>query len=100
MARHKHADVIIAYAEGKEIQHRRIDALDGEWTTPLGLHNLNSGVYDWRVKPEKKKFWLNIYSNGSKAAYDSRESADERCGLSISPRIACIEVEYEEGQGL
>jgi hypothetical protein len=52
--------------------------------------------------PEKLKGWINIYPYVCGAEYRfsyylSRESADAGAG---SDRIACIQVEFEQGEGL
>ena len=44
---------------------------------------------------EKKVSYLNLHSNGSGIVYPSREQADQ---YNSCTRIACIRVEYEEGQ--
>lgn len=61
MTRHKHYDVIVAYAEGKQIQWR--DLYSDVWvdvSRPVFLENLQ-----YRVKPEEKNFWYRncIYRN-------------------------------------
>lgn len=50
-------------------------------------------------RPVKHKWFLNIYSNSDFYAtlFFTREEADERGG---SDRLACIEVEFQEGEGL
>ena len=51
--KHKHADVLIAIAEGKEVwcEHDGIKNLEPE----LELMNpLTHPTYDWRIKPEPK----------------------------------------------
>jgi hypothetical protein len=48
--RHKHADVIIAWAEGKTVQL----LLDCGWTDILSIHNpLWTDDIEYRVKPEE-----------------------------------------------
>ena len=46
----------------------------------------------------KRKFvkWMNVYRTGDVAAHDTEESANRRW----QGRIACIRVEFEEGDGL
>ena len=52
-------DVVTAFANGKEIECRRqnksemwFPVLDPEW---------NFEVYEYRVKPKPRRFWLNLY---------------------------------------
>ena len=55
--RHKHADVIMAWAEGAEIEYR--SHIDGGWmvtSEPRWLEN-----YEYRVKPPAKKFRVALF---------------------------------------
>jgi len=48
--------------------------------------------------PEKRELWLNIYPNTYLiGAYETRTDADN---WASSDRIACVRVEYTEGEGL
>jgi hypothetical protein len=89
--------IIQAFALGKVIEFRT--ANNSEWLVvkmPTWLDNC-----DYRIKPEKKKAWVNVYNwKMVPCSYDissTKEQADNRASPS---RIACIEIEYEEGQGL
>jgi len=46
---------------------------------------------------ERDECWVNIYPAGTPAAHSTRELADKYAG---HDRIACVRVEYEEGEGL
>ena len=68
---------------------------DGEHTTELDLVNT----------PQKHVLWLNCYSGTGGTVrhadwHDSREDADHWGAASCNRRIACIKVEFEEGEGL
>ncbi len=47
--------------------------------------------------PRTGKLWLNVYSDSDLYLYETRESADRHAG---SDRLACVEVNWTEGQGL
>ena len=50
---------------------------------------------------EKKVMWVNVYKNGSTAVYLSRVHADDcQHAFGSGNRIACVKVEYEDGEGL
>ena len=49
--------------------------------------------------PERKRGWINIYENGDIFLHPSRILADDSMRTDRK-RIACIEIEYEEGEGL
>jgi hypothetical protein len=93
--------IIAAFAEGKTIQ-----LLQDKWED-IDAHNdigFNCEPSRYRIKPEKKSFWLNIYEHAaSTVAHPSKVSADSCAKDAASyggKRIACVEVTYEEGQGL
>ena len=55
--KHKWYDVIVAWAEGKEIQFRPMGKSDHIWSNyPLqkSSPDFNIETYEWRIKPEKK----------------------------------------------
>lgn len=66
--RHKHADILIAIAEGKTVQYR-CNGLEGvgtwnEWESTRALSPLWCAEdYEWRVKPEVKKIKIVTYIN-------------------------------------
>ena len=70
-----------AYGGGKAAQH------DTEWDL-------------MPPKPEKHVRWVNIYPDGFHAGiWPSREHADNGAATT-DRRIACIRIEYHEGEGL
>lgn len=93
--------VIIAFAEGKQIQFRHKRG-NGEWENHtfgerLGFHD----DHDYRIKPEKKVFeqWINVYPNNV-VNHKSKGDAD---GSACSTRLVCLHIKqeyYEEGEGL
>lgn len=107
---HKHAEVIKAWADGEMIQWRNGPSMNwhdydvdehpyGPWSDSEEWKNAG-----WRIKPEKKTGWLAI-SKGLNSSF-SLLSADEaksqlvnNCG-GVIECIACIQIEYTEGEGL
>lgn len=96
MARHKHADVIHAWAEGEKIQYRLDD--DDVW------HDVKDPAWSernqYRVKPKtvKREGWVNIYPSNAYTAYigyafKTQEEADSN---ENDGRAACIRIEWEE----
>lgn len=49
------------------------------------------------VKP-KRVVWLNVYPGGHAYWHSSRVEAEKGAGAGAHRRIACIRVEFEEGQ--
>jgi hypothetical protein len=72
--RHKHADILIAIAEGKEVQWR-ISGDDGWFEAEFKPYTpLTNPNFEWRIKPEPKPDvveFLNIYRGG----YKTKEEA-------------------------
>lgn len=94
---HKHADVLRAIADGKAVQVWS-NCYD-EWLDHVSIQDSNPLTkpnWVWRVKPEKKKVWINIYPLTCHF-HESKELARKH---SHGGRIACVEIEYEEGEGL
>lgn len=52
--RHKHADLIIAWANGAKIQYRDPDYSDGEWDETT--HPTWSEYKEYRIKPKTMKY--------------------------------------------
>lgn len=69
--------------------------------TPDGKTNNNS-KWDLINIPEKHTRWINIFPTGHNSEnYKTKEEADRIYnGVNISKRIACIKIEFEEGEGL
>lgn len=94
--RHKHADVIIAWANGAEIQF--FD--DGEW---IDCHENGPRWHEemrYRIKPKivKREGWVNVYPSMSYAAYigyvfETQEAADRN---KDDGRQATVRIEWEE----
>jgi hypothetical protein len=86
--------VIQAFAEGKTIQSL---LGSGEWkdaTDPIFMY----GAERYRIKPEPKEIWLNIYADLlSDCAHKTKEEANRSAA---AHRIACVKVTYTEGEGL
>jgi hypothetical protein len=93
--RHKHADVIIAWANGEEIEYK----WHGEWHD--WDNNSTPSFYEeceYRIKPKrvKKEGWVNVYPDnyfGEIARiFPTEYLAREYTSLSV----ACIRIEWEE----
>ena len=66
--------IIQAFAEGKEIQV--YNKIKGEWFDSSDIPSFSCGI-DYRIKPEPKYVWLNIYGVGTSAfVFTSRSEAD------------------------
>jgi hypothetical protein len=92
-----------AFAEGKTIQYQ---APSGMWMDDPCFNPWAHNEVIYRIKPEKKKGWIAISREKSRdkgiicsLLYETREEAIQSMSI-YNQAIACIEIEYEEGQGL
>lgn len=85
---HKHRDVIIAWANGAQIQF-----LDGDkW---INCHDHAPRWHEemrYRVKPKivKREGWVNVYR---RHIHETKDQAD---ASSAPGKITCIRIEWEE----
>lgn len=93
---HKHRDVIIAWANGEEVQSRLI----GTKTWDDICHPRWSDSQEYRIKPKivKREGWVNVYPSNAYTAYigyvfETQEAADRNKG---DGRQATIRIEWEE----
>jgi hypothetical protein len=100
--KHPYAEILHAIADGVEVESRR-KGIDTEWVKFRPENTIAPFVGDhreWRIKPQPKTgtFWVNVYPDGPGCVWGTRVEAD------ASPygknRIACIEVQWTEGEGL
>lgn len=80
------------YYEHKKKWEIRIWFENGGWFLKRGCQQ------DLVDVPVKHTSWINVYGHRSTHwSYKTKEAADKGAGYD---RIACIKVEYEEGEGL
>jgi hypothetical protein len=93
---HKYADAVKGWADGKQIQCRFIG---GGWPwedyVREGVPSFDHTELEWRVKPMTHVRWVNIYQETG--SYATRWDADT---FAASSRIACLRIEFTEGEGL
>ena len=100
MPRHKHADVIIAWANGEEIECRM--AVGNEWMPCTQTTHQFSDLNEYRIKPKivKREGWVNVYRSLSERIlwagaqiYETKEEASKGIHQDF---VACIHIEWEE----
>lgn len=74
MAEHKHAAVLRAIADGKEVQWL---SSSGEWMDAYGfsLNPLAADCFEWRVKPEPKPDVVRYYACAYASGFNSLDGA-------------------------
>ena len=81
-----------AFAEGKDVQYQNFV---GNWVTLASIGE-SEQPERYRIKPEPIVRYVNLYPKLQDAnLYLTRDMADRYPHLS---RIACIRIEFEEGQ--
>lgn len=96
---HKHADVLIAIAEGKQVQYMSPSVHKWVTSPPHTSGNpINFPEYEWRIKPELITVWINVYPDYFHIVrYENKEEADK---VASPYRIACTKLTYTPGEGL
>lgn len=95
---HKHRDVIIAWANGEEIEGRIEGCCD--WYPIFSESPAWKEEYEFRIKPKivKREGWVNIHRDKDviwigAPIYITKEEADFN---KTNSRIACTRIEWEE----
>ena len=95
--RHKHADVIIAWAEGKDVQVW--DKLHNEWRNVDSDAVYFTAGYEYRIKPPTKKYRVALFKDvfsGNTNTADDQEAAECYEAHPAFVRWLTDWVEYEE----
>lgn len=91
--RHKHADVIHAWAEGAEVQCKR----EGRWETDFDPNFFDS--LEYRIKPKTGKYRVAIFKSSSdgKIFTDTEDFEEKRnlCELNDFIRYLTDWIEYD-----
>lgn len=102
MPRHKHADAIIAWANGEEIQYKGNFGMWTDWDSKGQMGPTFHPDSEYRIKPKivKREGWVNIYRNLSERIlwagaqiYETKEEASKGIHQDF---VACIRIEWEE----
>ena len=98
--------VMEALLAGKKVKYFFNDK-DGNfsplsWSNEFGIVDNEGDQYSlygdsFEIIEPKREIWVNVYDEDYGKGHPSREDADLRCG---NGRIACIRVEFTEGEGL
>jgi len=91
--KHKHYDVIVAWAAGEEIEFKSTECANWQNWKQNHAPSFHPDL-EWRIKPKrvKKEGWVNVYKDDNRFS-GSKEEADEKAAPS---RIACVRIEWEE----
>ena len=97
--RHKHADVIIAWAEGKDVQ--LWDSDNQKWLDVVVEVPTFMAEYKYRIKPPTKKYRVSLFRKYKDdellvVAANSQETADNYESMPDFVRWITDWIEYEE----
>ena len=84
MTEHKHAEVLRAIADGREVQRKH---RNGTWHTPESADDNPIYYYleEWRIKPEPRtprRIWLPQYEGTGVDGYATEEQCERACSCS------------------
>ena len=68
--------VIAAHRDGKKIQCQSKDGRDNWFDTPDPVWDF--AFCDYRIKPEPREWWVNVYPGGDSYWYETKEAADKQ----------------------
>lgn len=78
------APIITAFGEGKAIQAKHIR--NDRWEDVNLLDLENNSDWEYRIKPEPREFWVNIYEDGDIFIHPSKEKALQNAGSKRIPQ--------------
>jgi len=92
--KHKHYDVIVAWAAGEEIEFKR----PGHLWQYAGQSPTWGADNEYRIKPKrvKKEGWVNVYPGNFLCYFHSKVHADKSDEVGKDKRVACVHIEWEE----
>ena len=82
--------IMQAFAEGKEIQFRRVGVLD--WVAMKDYETLVNDSVEMRLKPEPREWWFIQCDWSSSVLYSSKKSVENICGRGLGTIIHVREV--------
>jgi len=107
--KHKHAEVIKAWADGAEIEYRYLSNISHDWTEWKPMYArfgwIDSDDYEYRIKPEEKKpvvRWLWAFNDGKGWKQNSYFMSEQEAREAIkvhavfSKRLEYTRTEFEE----
>ena len=92
--KHRHYDVIVAWAAGEEIEFKR----PGHLWQYAGQSPTWGADNEYRIKPKtvKKEGWVNVYPGNFLCYFHSKVHADKSDEVGKDKRVACVHIEWEE----
>jgi len=96
--KHRHYDVIVAWANGEKCEF--FSPISEKWE-PLNPNSVPAFYedYEYRIKPKrvKKEGWVNVYKNiNGDSRYFLAPSEEEAGKWAAQNRVACVRIEWEE----
>ena len=80
--RHKHADVIIAWAEGKDVQVW--DKLHSEWGDVATKSPTWREDWEYRIKPPAKKYRVALFKAGTEGYTSTADNQETSNGYEVA----------------
>jgi hypothetical protein len=96
--KHKHYDVIVAWAAGEEVEFKSTECANWQNWKQNHAPSFHRDL-EWRIKPQrvKKEGWVNVYKDDmvghTNVFFRSKDDADY---CAEDDRVACVRIEWEE----
>ena len=84
--------VLQAWAEGKEIEYRLVHGTEWVQCRRENEPDFKLEGLEWRLKPEPRRFWLNLYPGAQPAIYGHESQSLADSNSHSGSRSECIEV--------
>lgn len=100
---HPNAAILVAIAEGKQVQFQNNSAPESEWVDFNPLCGILSSVgqylvegakhLEWRIKPVETKVegWVNVYPGNMFCFHATKDEAEDHASSEL---IACVPVQF------
>lgn len=80
--------IIQAFADGRTLQWKENESLHPNWINVTGNNcNFDVSLYEWRIKPEPREFWLCVWIDDSVSTYFSEEEANSHSNKKLKEII-------------
>lgn len=82
------SEVVLAAGEGKVIEYSCIGC--EKWVSRINRDRWDFSIFNYRVKPEPKRLWVNRYNRDSNIHLNTHLTKKDADSIANSTRVECI----------